>query len=221
MNQEQQRFHKMVSAMEEEGDPLDAGLEDRLVHAVLDARRAERAQRRRRVGLGVAASALAACALLYLSFGDGLRPSLPSYSAEVSVQTTLGQASPAGTRLSPRSSLEVRLRPQRDPGVPMRALAFLEQGEAVRPLSVPLSVSASGALRLQTPVSAIPELVGQKGRATLVFVVLPQGGASLLGQSEPTPGAVQAALRELPSRAPAGSASHGAWQLVWHTVELE
>jgi hypothetical protein len=160
MNEQQQRFYRAITEMEQEGDvgPLDPALEERLVGGVMRELRTQQVRRR-----WVAATAMMAAAAC-LAIVVGLRypgGALPTYQASIASDEKV-LASPAAAprsqaTLALDSMLSLDLRPQVTVGGAVQAWVFLQKDGRLYPRPVPLTYEPKGMIRLRAPVAELTD----------------------------------------------------------------
>lgn len=208
MNSEQNRFYSAIQAMEKEEDevPFSAGLEDKLVRAVLAQQRAD-AQRRRRWVYATISFAMTACLALFMFLRSPTEPA-PSYAL-----TMVGDIAVLGPsqreeklKLAEDSVLSITLKPLSPPAEGVKVFPFLRQGTSLRPWPTQFRRADNGVFQLRAPVQELPDL--HVGSFELVFAI----GTS---RHAPTPEQLREALQK-PSPATAGR-----WQVIHRSVEIE
>jgi len=167
------RAREAAEADPEAQAPLDAQARERITARVMreisaaPGARVIPFRRPERAGAAGVAAAMAAMLLLLL------RPSrlpLPAYEASFAGEAALRGDAPSGpARVGPGSALALVARPARPVQGPVEATAFLVRGDAARPWSVPLQISAEGAVRISGPADAL--LPPEPGPWTAVIVV--------------------------------------------------
>ena len=184
MNEQQQRFYRAITQMEQEGEagPIDSSLEDRLVRGALKEVGAQRT--RRRWVANSAALALAAClTMIMLRSTDD---SVPQYQVRLSTTShTLGSAPPdrgAPTSLGLDSLLAIELRPQHAAPEAAQVRVFFRQDGRIRPWPIQMTPTAKGLFRLQAPVHVLPEV--HAGPAELIFTIGLSGGGPTVHELE-------------------------------------
>lgn len=188
---EKQQFHRMLAAMEEEGDvpPLDSALEERLVARTLHGIRAQRSRRRWAAAAGAVAMAACLALIVLLRSGAG---TVPAYEASlVGDGQVLGMGAPSSPRprFAPDAILSVEMRPQESAPESTQVRAFFRQTGRLLPWKVNQTRTANGVFRIQAPLRELSEV--QTGPAELLLMV---GNGS-----EPEKDALSHALqRELP-----------------------
>lgn len=185
MNQEQQRFYRAITEMEQEGEvaPLEPALEDKLVGGVLKDLAQQRS--RRRFLAAAAATAMAASLALFV----GLQQpggALPPYQAYAFADDNFLSSEPSAQTAEPRlggdAMLRLELRPHDEVRDAAYAKTFLVQNGRLQPLDLPLTRTASGSFRVRKPVREVPEL--HPGRLELVFAIGRSAGGPKVDELE-------------------------------------
>lgn len=194
MNEQQQRFYRAITEMEQEGEagPIDSSLEERLVRGALKEIGAQRT-RRRWIATSAALALAAGLAVVMLRSTDD---SVPGYQVQLSSTTrTLGSAPPdrrVSASLTLDSLLDVELRPQHAAAEAAQVRVFFRQDGRIRPWSIKMTPTAKGLFRLQAPVQALPAV--HAGPAELIFAIGLSGGGPTVDELE------RALLHESPPR---------------------
>ena len=140
-------------------------------------------------GTGLAAAALCFVVVFGLRGSDAI----PNYEIEVSGGVSEMRSPTVARRLTPDSSFEFVLRPERELNGLVRSRLYLETPEGLKAIPLPSETSASGAIRFRGHVER--DLGLGAGDYKLVFVVASEGGL-------PTDEVVASALTSEAAREP-------------------